>query len=431
MLNHGDGEEWYTKHMLDDRPPLLQLLATKRAIIVAATVVAIPVGIVVLAVQSQKDSSNQAAPIGASSTSSDGISKDGLGTAGGSLPGQSNGDATSSGSADSSADLQSTTNSPGSEAVQSDPPSIWNLFGLLSGGSNKTNKSNSQSQGAQTSSKSSGSSSSAAAGTTKDTTITIPKSATVLTLNGLNLNLTNYVPDQFHGMFNKPPYKIVKVDYPASFKSNSISTGVANLNSMLRSTRGQKIVLAHSQGAQVASRWMREHARDPGAPKPGELTFILTGNPLRSYGPGYIVDRKEVGGTTGSPTPTDTPWPIIDVARRYDGWADWPSNTQNIEAVTNADRGKFTVHPHYDVVNFYDKTHTVWKNGNTTYILTKETTLPLMKGESSLPADVVAVIRARIESAYHRPSNDPKPPLKMPSDPYWSSQMQAWGLTER
>ncbi len=63
---------------------------------------------------------------------------------------------------------------------------------------------------------------------------------------------------------------------------------------------------------------MREHANDPSAPPPNRVMFILLGNPLRSVG-GHGTGHREFEGTVGEPTPTATPWTIVDVARRYDG----------------------------------------------------------------------------------------------------------------
>jgi hypothetical protein len=256
--------------------------------------------------------------------------------------------------------------------------------------------------------------------------LAVPKSGTVLTLSGLNYNLYNDMPAKFQGIFNKPPYVMRKVDYPASLAANSITDGVAALNTALRSTPGQKIVLAQSQGAQVASRWMRQYANDPSAPSSGEITFILSGNPLRSTG-GYIIGRHEVGGTIGQPTPTNTKWPIIDVARRYDGWADWVHNQNNQWAVDNANRGKTVFHTSYNQVNLYASTHTIWKNGNTTYVLTKEDALPLWDDNSQYPLSVRTAMKAYIESAYNRPANDPRTTVT-PIESSWQNQLREWGV---
>jgi pimeloyl-ACP methyl ester carboxylesterase len=204
----------------------------------------------------------------------------------------------------------------------------------------------------------------------EERTLPLPPAATVLTLSGLNFNLTRYMPRQFGGLFARPPYVMREVRYPASLAADSISKGVAALDTALRTTSGPVIVLAHSQGAQVASHWMREHADDPAAPSGNRLVFLLTGNPLRSEG-GYIIGRREVGGTIGEPTPVSTRWKVIDVARRYDGWADWPADETNRLAVEKARAGMFTIHTRYDVVGLHDPSNILWTRGTTTFVLTR------------------------------------------------------------
>lgn len=255
----------------------------------------------------------------------------------------------------------------------------------------------------------------------------VPLSATVLTLSGLNYNLYNNMPQKFQGIFSRAPYNMIKVEYPASLASDSITRGVSALNAELRAISGHKIVLAQSQGAQVASRWMRQYANDATAPGSGDITFILTGNPLRSTG-GYIIGRTEVGGTTGQPTPTNTKWPIIDVARRYDGWADWVNNQSNQWAVDNANAGKTKMHNDYQSINLYASTNTIWKSGNTTYVLTKEDTLPLWDNNDDYPLGVRSAMRAHIERAYNRPSNDPKTVVLPIETPEWEAQLRDWGV---
>lgn len=233
--------------------------------------------------------------------------------------------------------------------------------------------------------------------------LAIPPVATVLTLSGLNFNFTRYMQNQFGGVFARPPYVMREVRYPASLASDSISKGVTALDAALRGTSGPVIVLAHSQGAQVVSHWMRQHAGDPTAPSGELLVFLLTGNPLRSEG-GYIVGRKEVGGTVGQPTPVTSPWKVIDVARRYDGWADWPADESNRRAVENARAGMFQVHPRYDAVALDDPSHIVWTRGTTTFVLTREA-LPTGRSYSD---DLRRAMQAHIERAYRRPLDDPR-----------------------
>lgn len=239
----------------------------------------------------------------------------------------------------------------------------------------------------------------------------LPPTATVLTLSGLNFNLTRYMPRQFGGVFARAPYAMREVRYPASLASNSISKGVAALDAALRETSGPVIVLAHSQGAQVVSHWMRRHADDPAAPSGDRLIFLLTGNPLRSEG-GYIIGRREVGGTIGVATPVSTRWKVIDVARRYDGWADWPADETNRRAVENARAGMLSIHTRYDAVVLNDPSHTVWTRGTTTFVLTRDE-LPTGRKYAD---DLRRAMQAHVEQAYRRPPNDPRieaPPLEV------------------
>lgn len=254
----------------------------------------------------------------------------------------------------------------------------------------------------------------------------IPASTTVLALPGMDFRLSNKMHLQLGGVFSKAPYKFQLVDYPRSSSPTSIAKGIANLDAALKATKGPKIVLGYSQGAQVASGWMRAHANDKSAPSAKDLTFILTGNPLRSTG-GYGIGQPTWDGTKGIATPTNTPWRIIDIARRYDGWADWVADTKNTWAVTNANSGKFTIHGQYDQVDINNPTNTVWTYGNTTYVLTQEG-LPMWRDKTDIPGSVVSAMKAHIESAYRRPSNDPKTVVTQTTNWYWNLMMQAWGI---
>lgn len=242
-------------------------------------------------------------------------------------------------------------------------------------------------------------------------TLPVFASGKVLSMVGLNFNLTNYMPQALQGVFSAAPYTMQKVDYPASLSSKSITTGVKNFDTAVRSTPGLKIGFGHSQGAQVMTRWMNQYASDPTAPGPSELMFVLIGNPLRSTG-GYIIGRKEVDGLLGLPTPTTTPWTIVDCARRYDGWADWVTDATNSIAVRNANSGKQLIHPHYENVNLFDPNHTVWTVGNTTYVLTQETPPYLRSMRGSVTDAFAAETQAKIEAAYNN-----RPPTDVPVDP--------------
>ncbi|KMO84126.1 PE-PPE domain protein [Mycolicibacterium chubuense] len=226
----------------------------------------------------------------------------------------------------------------------------------------------------------------------------------------MNVRKTSYNPmlKQYGGMFAKAPYTMVEVKYSAAWNRTSITEGVQLLDAALASTSGDIIVMAHSEGAQVASRWMRTYANDPTrAALAGRVTFLLSGNPLRSSqgGGGQMIGLWENDGTRALPTPTTTPWAIVDVARRWDGWADWPADTSNKFAVRNARKGMTSFHFNYNNVDIYDPANTVWHDGNTTYVLTHENTPPIMRSLFANP-NLASVLRGRIETGYQRPTND-------------------------
>ncbi|QZT63582.1 PE-PPE domain-containing protein [Mycolicibacterium austroafricanum] len=260
------------------------------------------------------------------------------------------------------------------------------------------------------------------------TDIQLPAAATVITLRGRNY-LGSLSPDRmddhFGGMFAEDPYTMVKLTYPDSENSDAIDDAVAMLDAQLMSTPGDIIVMGHSFGAQVCSRWMRVYARDPVRTAMADrLTFLLTGNPLRSDN-GKVVGMLEIDAWIGLPTPTTTPWQIIDVARRWDGWADWPDDSSNATAARNARAGQTYLHPHYDDVDLYDPQNTVWRNGNTTYVLTHEDDLPMFRYWWGVPSDFESVVRAEVESAYNRPSADIPVPVR-PVKSWWWQMVLRW-----
>jgi len=258
----------------------------------------------------------------------------------------------------------------------------------------------------------------------------IPESGSVATLSGLSFNLYNDMPDKFMGLFKQNQYSMTQIRYPASLANNSITEGVRMLNDWLRSTTGQKIVLAQSQGAQVATRWMDAYADDPTAPDPADLLFILSGNPCSSQrGFAAATGAAEVDGLIAQYTRTDTPWPVIDVHVRWDGWSDWPVDDTNQRAVRNAKLGQASRHKRYGGVDLYDPSNTVWTVGNTTHILTAADAfgVPYLDKQAS-PACVLTATIAEIEAAYDRPENDPDIPVAQPVNKFERGLMERAGL---
>lgn len=259
---------------------------------------------------------------------------------------------------------------------------------------------------------------------------TIPAGASVATLSGETFNLTNDMPAELDGIFAQAPYTITQLKYPASRAVTSIATGVTMLDAWVRATPGPKIVLAHDQGATVATRWMLQYGADPTAPPANQLTFILTGNPNSSArGWAAATNHTDIDGTTAQFTPTTTPWPILDVHIRYDGYCDWPADDTNELAIRNANLGKASRHNRYHDVDVYDPTHTAWTVGNTTHVLTAPDNLGLpYLDRRAAPACLTTAAINAAETAYQRPGSDPTIPVVQPANPFERHLMETAGL---
>lgn len=213
---------------------------------------------------------------------------------------------------------------------------------------------------------------------------------TILTLEPLDFNLLG--DTMILDLQGKPceGNAVRPVKYPASLAPDSISNGVAALDSLLKSVLGPKLVFGHSQGAQVASRWLRQHATDADAPYHTQLSFLLIGNPLRKYG-GAIVGGKEVDGVVGEPTPNWTQYQVTDIKLQYDGWADMPTGSGFL-ARANAALGKFSRHSlGYRTADPDDPSRKAYQENSTTYVM--------------IPAPPILkfVSQSSIENSYSRP----------------------------
>lgn len=212
---------------------------------------------------------------------------------------------------------------------------------------------------------------------------------TVLTLEPLDYNaFGNTMVRQFGGSLTSGRH-VIQVPYPASLAAHSIDRGVAALDDLLHSTPGELLVFAHSQGAQVVSRWLRGCAGAPNAPDPQRVSFLLIGNLLRKYG-GSGIGTREVDRKIALPTPNDTPYRVVDVKLQYDGWADKPSRPA-LFANLNAFKGRFAIHSlGYRKADLNDPGRKQYQENTTLYVM--------------LPhAPAVRVPQRWIERSYNRP----------------------------
>lgn len=211
----------------------------------------------------------------------------------------------------------------------------------------------------------------------------------------------------------------------------SLKEGVVKLDDKLDTTEESVYVMGFSQGAAVIAIRLQQHVsgEDTITQSPDNLTFILIGNPARNNG--GILGRLS-GGTIpffdipfGVYTP-QTEYKTIDVAKQYDGFADFPKYPLNLLATANAIMGIVYLHPVYDV-DVNDPNNYVQVVGNTTYVTIPTEHLPLLQplrdldnltGGALKPVlDAIEPgLKAIIETAYDRSDySKPTPAALLPT----------------
>ena len=213
-----------------------------------------------------------------------------------------------------------------------------------------------------------------------------------------------------------------KVDYNAGFWpisagyfkdlkfDDSVAEGVANLGKA--NAAPGDVIFGFSQGAAVASQYKATHEGN---------TYILVANPNRPNGgilerfAGMHIPILDVTFNGATPATVD---PTIDVARQYDGWADFPTYLWNPLAIANALAGMALVHGNTQFVLTADDLKAARESGdsdyyqvdgktNTTYYVVRTYPIPLlMPLDPFLPDPVIAALdaplRKIIETAYDR-----------------------------
>ncbi len=171
---------------------------------------------------------------------------------------------------------------------------------------------------------------------------------------------------------------------------------------------GPFVIFGYSQSATVAT---LEKAKLAAEPNPPAASFFLLENPNRPDGgilaraPGVTIPI--LGVTFSGPTPTDTPFPTIDVARQYDGVADAPLNPLNLLADVNAVLGYVELHGSAPGLSLSDAQFQ-GQYGDTSYYLIPTPVLPLLMplGQLGVPAPILAALdaplRVLVEAGYNR-----------------------------
>jgi PE-PPE domain len=230
------------------------------------------------------------------------------------------------------------------------------------------------------------------------------------------------------------PYDMDKVDYPAGFfpfsnggitdptYGSSVATGVRNLASAVADTDPDHsypgdavIIYGYSQSAVVASLYKKAHLES--TPRP--VTYLLVSNPARPNGGilerfrGLTIPILDITTTGATPTGgADT----YDIAREYDGWADFPVYPLNILATANAIAGIVYLHGTYEsqITPETDLTTTgsdIRQYRNTTYYTIGTDRLPILLPlrDIGVPDPILAMLdaplRVIIEQGYNRGLN--------------------------
>lgn len=163
---------------------------------------------------------------------------------------------------------------------------------------------------------------------------------TVILLNPMGADVTPWVNGALgnwkllRGAILQPGDVLYTLPYKNQSGIANINQGVSMLDAKIRSTGGTVKVVSYSEGAQVADLWISRNAAEAYASD--RLSFLSIGNSNRVYG-GLIHSHPEFGqfGFTGG-LPATVPWPYTDLARQYDGWADFPTDPEISSALAGA-----------------------------------------------------------------------------------------------
>ncbi|MGV0837417.1 PE-PPE domain-containing protein [Mycolicibacterium thermoresistibile] len=180
------------------------------------------------------------------------------------------------------------------------------------------------------------------------------------------------------------------------------------------------VVFGHSQSAVIATKEKQRLLAEYGqAETPPDVQFVLAANPNRPNGgllarfPGLHIPI--LGVTFNGATPTQGPFDTYDVARQYDGWADFPTYPLNLVATANAVLGIYYLHGgYYDLlaenpeILTDEQLTSTQQYGDTTYYLIKTDRLPLLRPlrELGVPDEFVDAlepyVRHVVELGYDR-----------------------------
>lgn len=192
------------------------------------------------------------------------------------------------------------------------------------------------------------------------------------------------------------------------FVHKNVIAGAAILNDQLHDAATQYEddidVFTHSMGSWVATAWLRDYALNSPI-DPDRVRFVLLGNSARKYGGLFQADVN--GGV-----PQGNPFEVIDFAKQFDGWADWPGDPQvitSIDAALNAYQGMSSTHLQYQGDRLDNPNNLSYEDSSTnvTYMWSMTYPVPILGAWATPSTD--SDYRSNIEAAYNRPVDIPRP----------------------
>jgi pimeloyl-ACP methyl ester carboxylesterase len=207
-------------------------------------------------------------------------------------------------------------------------------------------------------------------------------------------------------------YNNFDLDYSA------VVAGAAQLDTAIHDFigSGHVTIFGHSDGARVANYWLAQYGPTSTVPA-ANIDFVLLGDSVNRYG-GVLYDAA-----ANNTCPLSTPYTVLDFIRQYDGWADFPQDVTNQNAINNAMMGANNIHADYFGVTPSDAYVYSKVDGNVTHkwVMTYPVALAIppflassymsdLSWLNSSFEDQDKYWRPIIEPAYSRPVTIPTPP---------------------
>jgi PE-PPE domain len=194
---------------------------------------------------------------------------------------------------------------------------------------------------------------------------------------------------------------VVGVVYNDSDPIGGYVDGANKLNAKLTALPASEriVVVGHSYGAVAICEWLRLYAASSQI-DPALITFVNAANSIRlDNGLSMMMGMYGPGGG-----PVSTEFTVIDVARQFDKWADYPNNAASPDywqAVNNCNYGDMVTGTNNGVPN---NIHNSYQDVQIGAPCAQATigTVTFMLFETKPPPNPSGVTRAQLETAYNR-----------------------------